>query len=108
EYELYFELQKDAEGFKGRTLIKAELASIKSPLSIDSTAKKIESVKVNGKMLQKYPKRKGSFDVPARYLAPKTEIEIVYASDYSKAAGGLIRSKDPEDGSEYIYTDFEP
>jgi len=69
--------------------------------------KEIDYVKVNGESV-KFVSRKGSLDLPVKHLAPKMEIEISYSNDYSKAAAGLIRSKDPEDGSEYIYTDFEP
>lgn len=107
-YDLFFDLSLNSGGFKGKTLIRAELNRIDVPLSIDSMARKIESVKVNGKEIRNYQKRKGSFDVPARNLSPQVEIEITYSNDYAKTAGGLIRSKDPKDGAEYIYTDFEP
>jgi aminopeptidase N len=107
-YELFFDLSKDATGFEGKALLKVELNRTDIPLSIDSMAKKVVSLKVNGKVINKYPIRKGSFDIPIKYLEPKIEIEVVYGNDYGTTAGGLIRSKDPEDGAEYIYTDFEP
>lgn len=108
DYHLFFELSPNASGFKGKALIKAELARTDLSLSIDSMVRTIELLKVNGKVLSNYPKRKGSFDIPAKALSPNVEIEITYSNDYAIHAGGLIRSKDPTDRSEYIYTDFEP
>ncbi len=108
EYFLRFELEKGADTFRGVVRLELTLNSIKKDLSIDFLALEIETLKVNGTALRQYPKRRGSFDVPAKYLSPKTSVEVTYTGTYSKEASGFQRSKDPEDGSEYLFTDFEP
>ena len=107
-YVLHFELQKKVSDYSARSLLKIELNRTDLPLSLDIIDKKISSLKVNGEVINKYPSRKGSLDIPARYLKAKTEIEINYTGSYSKNSGGFLKSIDPEDGSEYVYTDFEP
>ncbi len=108
EYFLHFDLEKGVDTFHGVVRIELTLNSIKKDLSIDFLTSKIESLKVNGVAVKQYPKRRGSFDVPAKYLTPKTSVEVTYSSAYSKDASGFQRSKDPEDGAEYLFTDFEP
>jgi aminopeptidase N len=107
-YDLFFELDKNVSGFSGKTVISAKLRQWKNPLTIDSMVKKLKTVKVNGKVLSNFTQRLGSFDIPVSHLTSNVVIEIDYSSDYSNTAGGFIRSRDPEDGSEYVYTDFEP
>lgn len=108
EYHLAFSLGKNQEGFGGVARLEILLNHLKTPLSVDFLIKKIESVKVNGELLKSFPKRRGSFDIPVKYLAQKMSVEIAYTGEYSKEASGFQRSKDPEDGSEYLFTDFEP
>ncbi|HVK61527.1 MAG TPA: aminopeptidase N, partial [Bdellovibrionales bacterium] len=108
DYKIHLTLNKDADEYKGKTTITTTLAKTNSPLSIDFVTKKIESIRVNGETITDYATRKGSFDIPAKYLKPNTEIEVEYTSEYSKTGDGFQKSKDPEDGSEYAYSDFEP
>lgn len=107
-YKLAFELNKGRETFEGKAIIDLTLNHIKTPLSFDFLIKKIKSIKVNGVALNKYPIRKGSFDLPTESLKEKMILEIDYIGEFNKEASGIQRVKDPEDGSEYIYTDFEP
>lgn len=107
-YDLHFELSKDAETFEGQSILEVELYRIDLPLSLDLVAKKIKSVKVNGKELKNYPSRKGSFDIPQQELSQKMKIDITYTAGYSEDASGFQRIKDPADGAEYLYTDFQP
>ncbi len=108
EYFLHFHLDKAQDTFKGKVRLELNLKTLTSPLSIDFLIQKIESVSVNGAVLKTFPNRRGSFDIPAKYLTPKTSVEVTYTGAYSKEASGFQRSKDPEDGSEYLFTDFEP
>lgn len=107
-YTLFFELNKGSDTFKGKTNITLELNHMKQDLTIDSLLSKIESVKVNGETLTKYPSRKGSFDIPKSKLAKNVIIEVEYSSEYSQEGHGFKKSKDPVDGEEYTNTDFEP
>lgn len=107
-YNLYFELEKNSDLFKGKTTITTELNHIRTSLSVDSLIDNIEKLMVNGKEIKNFPKRLGSFDIPASALKSKNTIEITYSSNYSKAAQGFKKVKDPVDGTEYVHTDFEP
>lgn len=108
EYFLNFELEKGKDTFKGSARLEIELNHLQSPLSIDFLIRKIESVKVNGSVLSKYPERRGSFDIPVKNLAQKMSVEVLFTGEYSREPSGLQKSIDPQDGSEYLFTDFEP
>jgi aminopeptidase N len=108
DYELSLVLTKGSDEYKGHTNILVELNKTDLPLSIDFMTKKIESVRVNGDIVTDYQSRKGSFDLPTKYLAKNMEIEVDYTSEFSKTGDGFQKVKDPADGAEYAYTDFEP
>lgn len=108
DYELRFTLNKGAETFSASTIMSVELARTDAPLSIDLLAKSISSVRVNGVAVTDFGSRKGSFDIPAKRLAKKMRIEIDYTGSYNKEGQGIQSVVDPEDGSEYVFTDFEP
>lgn len=107
-YELFFELQKTAEIFQGKATLLVNLKDSKQPLNIDLVSDKIHSLVVNGKKIPRFPKRSHGFDIPAASLSKFNKIEIEYTGKFSKEANGFQRSVDPEDGSEYLFTDFEP
>ena len=107
-YVLYFELEKKLSTFKAKATLNIELNHIDKDLSLDVLDQKISSISVNGTQVKKYPIRKGSLDIPAKFLQTKSQIEIMYSGEFSKNAGGFLKSVDPEDGAEYLYTDFEP
>lgn len=108
EYFLNFTLEQNAVTYKGEARLEIELHRLDLPLSVDFLTKTIHQVRVNGVELKKYPARRGSFDIPQSKLAQKLTVEVSYTGEYSLEAGGIQRVKDPEDGYEYIYTDFEP
>lgn len=107
-YTLFFQLDKGSDTFKGKTIITLALNHLKQDLTIDSYLTKIETVKVNGEQLTKFPSRKGSFDIPKSKLAKNLVVEVEYSSEYSQEGHGFKKSKDPTDGEEYTNTDFEP
>lgn len=108
EYEMSFTLNKGADEYSGRTLIRADLNKVDLPLSVDLMTKKITEVKVNGKIIGDYIARTGSLDIPPKYLTPSVQIEIAYTNSYNKDGEGFQHSVDPEDKAEYVFTDFEP
>jgi aminopeptidase N len=107
DYTLQFELKEVAEKFQGHEQIDVTLKKTDQPLSIDFTGD-IQTLKVNGQTVAQFTKRKGSFDIPSKYLKPMTKIEIDYQATFSKMGAGLQRVVDPEDKSVYIYSDSEP
>lgn len=108
EYFLGFTLKKGSDKFEGNVRLAVELSHLKTPLSIDFKAGKITELSIDGEVLKNYPVRKGSFDIPVKNLKQHMNIVVTYTGEYSKEASGFQRSKDPEDGEEYVFTDFEP
>lgn len=107
-YELYLELKKASDDYNGKTIIQIELKDTNEDLTIDANLRKIISIKVNGKILAKYPSRTGSFDIPKAVLAKKMNIEVVYSSTANNESRGFRKIKDGTDNEEYFFTDFEP
>lgn len=107
-YDLNFILNKGSEEFNGKTIITAELARTDAPLSIDFIWKKIIGIRVNGTALSTFVERKGSIDIAPKYLTKSLQIEIEYIGAFNKDGAGFQRVVDPEDSSEYLFTDFEP
>ncbi len=107
-YRPSFELTKGSESYRGEVEIELKLAHMKSDLSMDFHTQQITKLEINGKEVKKYPKRRGSFDLPKEFLAAKTVVRIAYSNTFSKESSGFQRSVDPQDGGEYLFTDFEP
>ncbi|MES2855656.1 MAG: M1 family aminopeptidase, partial [Bdellovibrionota bacterium] len=108
DYKVSLMLNKGADEYKGVATIDLELNKTDQPLSIDFTTKKLESLKIGGAAVTDFKAYKHSIEIPAKLLTKKMSIEIAYTSDYDKTGAGFQRVKDPEDASEYMYTDFEP
>ena len=108
KYDLAIALDKGKEGYTGSVTIDLVLKDLTQDLSIDNMMDKILKITVNGAELKTYTKRKGSFDLPKKVLATNTQIQITFSNKYSKEAAGFQSVIDPEDKSEYVYTDFEP
>ncbi|MBU1494889.1 MAG: aminopeptidase N [Actinobacteria bacterium] len=67
----------------------------------------IDRFEINGAVLE--PEWDGNrIALPARLLQRHNEIHISYERRYDKTGEGFHQFIDPEDGSEYIYTQFEP
>lgn len=107
DYDVFLKLKKGEDKYEGKVVIKVDLEDV-DPLSIDFKTKKIESVKVNDKALSNYITKKGFIEIPEEALTESNKIEISYTGEYSKDGDGFQRVVDPEDKTEYIYTDFEP
>lgn len=107
-YDLRFTLRKNSKVFDGVASLAIELADLNQPLSVDFFAPKMTSVKINGEEIKDYVLRTGSFDIPAKYLKDKIQLEIQYSAGYSEQGSGLLHSIDPADKNEYLYTDLEP
>ena len=108
DYELHFVFDKKIDTYQGRAVLNVELFRTDVPLSLDFLVDKIDEIRVNGAAITDYVARKGSFDLPVSRLAEKTTIEIAYTNHYNKDGQGFQKSVDPEDSSEYLFSDFEP
>lgn len=107
-YDLSFVLTPKSEEFSGEAELNLDLSRVDAHLSIDTTAKKIHSVWVNGIEVKDFVSRTGSIDIPSKYLTPLSKIKITFQGVFSKDGHGFQRAIDPEDGAEYLYSDSEP
>ncbi|WP_250461191.1 aminopeptidase N [Microbulbifer litoralis] len=109
DYRISVELDGESETFSGRVIADTELARpLQQPLTIDFTGGEVRSVSVDGKEVP--------FDYNGYFItiAPEhlaegdNQIAIDYTHPYSSDGTGLHRFQDPQDGSVYLYTHFEP
>ena len=107
DYELRVELREGSDEFPGKAALDVALARTDAPLSIDFLWKQLEAVRVDGVPLADPVTRTGSFDIPAERLRDKVRIEVDYRGAFDKDGQGVQRVVDPQDRSEYVYTDFE-
>ncbi|MGZ3651614.1 MAG: aminopeptidase N [Bdellovibrionota bacterium] len=107
-YQLHFTFTGGREEFSGDERIETDLADTAKPLSLDWLGPAPVSLTVNGTEIHDYRTAVGWLEIPARYLRAKTEIAINFHNSFSKEGEGIQHVVDPEDKTEYVYTDFEP
>lgn len=107
-YDTTFTFRQGKDTYDGITAIQLELNDLKKPLSVDWLGTKPSAVTVNGKTIKDFKVATGWIEIPARYLAAKTEITLTFTNAFSKEGEGVQHVVDPEDKQEYVYTDFEP
>ncbi len=105
-YELSIELTRGAETYRGEAKLEFA-ASGSGDLFLDFRGKSIEILQLNGKKLQ--PRWDGfRLWLPGESLAAENTVRVVYENDYDHEGDGFHQFKDPEDGEEYLYSNFEP
>jgi aminopeptidase N len=106
EYEVSLDLVGGQPDYRGEVVIRFELAG-DGPLFLDFRGRHIERLEVNGQELS--PDWSGyRLVLPADALGAQTTVRIAYHNDYDMSGDGFHRFVDPEDGAEYVYTNFEP
>ena len=82
-------------------------ASGEGPLFLDFRGRTIERMEVNGAEVE--PEWTGyRLTLPAQLVADQMVVRVIYVNDYDTGGDGFHRFVDPEDGEEYVYTNFEP
>lgn len=105
-YALDLDFLAGAATYKGRVTITFDLSG-DGDLFFDHRGKTIHRLTVNGRETQ-YQWNNVRLTLPAAALATRNEVVIEYEHDYDHTGDGLHYFKDPEDGEEYLYTNFEP
>ncbi|WP_308365353.1 MULTISPECIES: aminopeptidase N [unclassified Microbulbifer] len=109
DYGISVKLDSESKSFSGRVIAETEIARpLQRPLTVDFAGGEVQSVSVGGKEI--------SFDyngyfisiAPEQLQQGQNSIAIEYTHPYSTDGSGLHRFEDPEDGSVYLYTHFEP
>jgi aminopeptidase N len=107
-YAVRLDLDEKTTLFEGSAALDVRLSRVDLDLSIDLLAEHVDRVRINGAPIEDYRLRRGSFDIPARYLDRRMTIEVDYRAAYRSDGVGLHRTIDAEDGSAYLFTQFEP
>jgi aminopeptidase N len=106
EYGLQIALGRKAETYTGEALIRFDDGG-SGDLFLDHRGKRIEVLEVNGAPVE--PEWNGfRLKLPAGELQARNTVRIVYENDYDHGGDGFHQFIDPEDGEEYLYSNFEP
>ena len=108
--EAHYTLSLDLVG--GRSTYRGDLtlrfaAQAEGNIFLDFRGKTIELLDINGTEIA--PDWNGfRLTLPGDALRSENTVRIVYENDYDTTGDGFHRFVDPEDGEEYVYTNFEP
>ena len=105
-YEIALDLVAGQATYRGDVTVRLR-ADGEGPLFLDFRGREIELLEVNGQRLE--PDWTGyRLTLPADVLSASMAVRVVYVNDYDTTGDGFHRFVDPEDGAEYVYTNFEP
>ncbi len=105
-YTLDISLTRDAETYRGDVTVTFDLSSVADTF-LDFRGKTIERFELNGQQVE--PSRTAfRLTLPGSALAAHNTVRIVYENEYDHGGDGFHQFKDPEDGQEYLYSNFEP
>ncbi len=106
-YNLQLFLKKKSKKYSGKTEIQFAYQKSKDPLRIDFIGS-IKNLQINNK---KSDFQKNNFFIllPSKNLKEgKNTVHIEYENEYNHTGDGLHQFFDPEDQTEYLYSNFEP
>ncbi len=108
-YTLHLSLTSKAETYQGELAAEFEItAKGHEPLFLDFTGKEVRSLLVNGKSVPKPEHTAHRVVLPEELLKEENRVVVAYENAYSHTGSGFHQFLDPEDGREYIFSDFEP
>jgi aminopeptidase N len=107
-YALRLELDADAAEFTGSVNIRFDLSNSNDDLHVDFAGGTVRAVSINGELVDA-PYNGYYLSLPAAALAAgENRVAVAFSHPYSNDGSGLYRFRDPQDGRDYLYTDFEP
>jgi aminopeptidase N len=107
-YTLHLDLDRGRHSYQGDLAARFALTG-ETPLFLDFTGKRIESLQVNGRTIAEPDWTGHRLTLPAESLTSgENLVRVVYENDYDHDGDGFHQFTDPEDGEEYFYTNFEP
>ena len=105
-YDLQLDLERGASSYRGDATIRFQITG-DGDVFLDFRGTTIERLEVNGATLE--PDWTGyRLTLPGSALAADNTVHVVYENEYDHGGDGLHQFVDPEDGEEYLYTNFEP
>ncbi len=107
-YTLDLDLTRGAATYVGEVTITFDLARPEATF-LDFRGKTIRELEVNGRAIHEPEWNGYRLSIPADALLPEqNSIHVHYENEYDHTGDGLHQFVDPEDGEEYLYTNFEP
>jgi len=107
-YDLTFSLDDESPEYSGSVAATFMLTDAETDLTLDFLDGTVVSIDVNGRAVD--TRYNGFFlTLPAAALqAGRNRAQVRFTHPYSTDGSGLYRFQDPEDGRDYLFTDFEP
>ena len=105
-YAIDLDLTKGAPTYRGKVAIAFDQTG-DGPLTLNFRGKRIDLLELNGQACD-FEWRGRELALPAAALAPSNALRIEYENEYDHGGDGIHQFIDPEDGEEYLYTNFEP
>jgi aminopeptidase N len=106
DYTIDLQLTRGAATYRGDVTLRFD-ATGQGDLFLDFRGKTIESLEVNGSKVE--PRWNGfRLWLPGNALAASNTVRVVYENEYDHEGDGFHQFVDPEDGEEYLYSNFEP
>jgi aminopeptidase N len=105
-YELELDLRAGSDEYDGRVVARFATSDRSTPLFLNFTGSVVE-LRVNGSPVPADHRDHRLWLAPEE-LAPRMVLDIRYHNVYDHSGSGFHRFVDPEDGAEYIHSDFEP
>lgn len=106
EYQLSIDLRRNAETYRGEVAVTFDVAG-SGDTFLDFRGKTISLLEINGAPVE--PIWTGyRLTLPGTALSSHTRVRVIYENEYDHGGDGFHQFKDPEDGEEYLYSNFEP
>jgi aminopeptidase N len=106
DYDIHLDLHAGRTSYRGDVTITFEVTG-EGSLFLDHRGRHIERLTVNGEAIN--PDWNGyRLILPASVVGGWMSVRIAYENEFDTTGDGFHRFVDPEDGEEYLYTNFEP
>jgi len=108
DYALALTFAEKASTYRGAVTIDLEVAGPTAGLFLDFQGERLLETTLDGQPCT-LAIANGRIDLSGLGLSPgRHELRIAYDNDFDHDGSGCHQSKDPADGREYVFTDFEP
>ena len=109
-YEIHLDLVAGASAYRGDVTIRFDYdpsAGDDAGTFLDHRGGGIERIEVNGEEIES-PTGEYRIPLPASALQASNVVRVRYEHEYDHTGDGFHQFVDPEDGGEYLYSNFEP
>ena len=109
-YAIHLDLTAGASTYRGDVTVRFDYDAAEGEgdgTFLDQRGGGIERIEVNGEELEP-PGGEYRIPLPASALAASNVVRVRYEHEYDHTGDGFHQFVDPEDGGEYLYSNFEP